>query len=81
MRRQDRASAVACVDQPQVLRQMFSAFREGARIAAYIRSGGAGLHWSVDWARMQAGTTAARDRTNRRRTRAELINGSDGCSK
>ena len=64
MWRQDCALALACMDQPQLLRQVWGDFSEGPLAAARDCDRGAGDVRDVNWADVQTRTAAARDSEN-----------------
>ncbi len=59
MWRQDRTPALACLDQPEVLRQVWPKFREDAVAATHLGYARSCLRWNVARARVSARTTAA----------------------
>ena len=71
MRRQNRASPLARLDQPKVLRPVFRTFREDALASRRVSQRWAFISWIADRARVQAQAAAARNSTHRYIIRAE----------
>jgi hypothetical protein len=72
MREQDRAPAVARVDQPKVLRQVFSGGGEVALVATIAHDVRACFRWRVDRPRLPSRAAAADHRANRQRSDANV---------
>jgi len=66
MRRENRAAALAFMDQSQVLRSVFSTIREGLLRAADSLNNSSFIDWSFNRTRLSTRTTATRDRASRR---------------
>jgi len=63
MRRKDRAFTLACLDQPEVLRQVLGTFCENGLVAKCRRERDARVVRPCAWSRAQARTTSTRDST------------------
>jgi len=72
MWQQDRAPALVSLDQPEILRQVFSHLREVALAAAVAFAFGVGDLWRVGWTRLPACAAAVDHRTAGKRARANF---------
>ena len=60
MRRENRASALACLDQPEILRHVFRALREDALASRCVDDGQSCVVGIDPWSRVQARATTSR---------------------
>jgi len=65
MRRENRAAALAFMDQSQILRSVFSSIVQSLLVAASGCNDRCVARWRVDRTRLPARTTATRDRASR----------------
>ena len=73
VRGEDRPAALACLDQPEVLRQVFPALREDALGTTRLRNSPAVVLWNPDRTRLPARTTATRDSAYNKCTHTKLF--------
>src|SRR5215212_9854665 len=76
MRRQDRAPALACLDQPEVLQQVFLAFYQSALVATLRWYDRSRLSWDVHRTRLQARTSTTDHSADRHHTPAGYLSSS-----